>query len=226
MPNRTIEDRLREEYFNLLPVIRRVAEHLEAEIRYRLLAITRSFEPFERAIIQSRVKECESAIGSLRRRRHRGQEGVIFDPDQEYTLAELKDLAGVRVLAFPRNRLSEIVATLGEIELFREWKSDPVLMDGKMLAFKYWGYCPAASTSIAGEYQVTSLLTGRFWEVQHSALYKPAFRLKDAVQAPEMQDSYRNVIAALNAFEEEFERLLRENPSQGSGNGNGFGRLD
>jgi hypothetical protein len=31
MTERTPEDRLREEYFDLLPEIRRVAEHLEAE---------------------------------------------------------------------------------------------------------------------------------------------------------------------------------------------------
>ncbi len=36
---RTIEDRLREEYFELLPDIRRVAEHLEAEVRYCVLPI-------------------------------------------------------------------------------------------------------------------------------------------------------------------------------------------
>lgn len=54
------------------------------------------------------------------------------------------------------------------------------------------------------------MLTGRFWEIQHSALYKPAFRLKEAVQAPEMQDSYRRVIASMTVFEQQFERLLLE----------------
>ena len=32
MPERRIEDRLREEYFTLLPDIRQVVEHLEAEV--------------------------------------------------------------------------------------------------------------------------------------------------------------------------------------------------
>jgi hypothetical protein len=34
---RTIEDRLRKEYFELLPDICRVAEQLEAEVRYCVL---------------------------------------------------------------------------------------------------------------------------------------------------------------------------------------------
>jgi len=38
---RTIEDRLRQEYFELLPDIRSVADHLEAEVRYCLLPIYR-----------------------------------------------------------------------------------------------------------------------------------------------------------------------------------------
>jgi len=34
MDRRTIEDRLRDEYFELLPEMRRVAEHLETEAKY------------------------------------------------------------------------------------------------------------------------------------------------------------------------------------------------
>src|SRR5882724_8626738 len=41
---RTIEDRLREEYFVLLPEIRRVTEQLEAETRYHVLPICRELE--------------------------------------------------------------------------------------------------------------------------------------------------------------------------------------
>jgi hypothetical protein len=39
MPLRTVEDRLREDYFDLLPNIRRATEHLDAEIRYRVLHV-------------------------------------------------------------------------------------------------------------------------------------------------------------------------------------------
>jgi ppGpp synthetase/RelA/SpoT-type nucleotidyltranferase len=49
-------------------------------------------------LVTSRVKECESALDSLRRR----QEGATFDSGRPelYSLDKLNDLAGVRVLAF------------------------------------------------------------------------------------------------------------------------------
>lgn len=36
MTERTVEDKLREEYFTLLPEVRRVLEELEAEVQYCL----------------------------------------------------------------------------------------------------------------------------------------------------------------------------------------------
>jgi ppGpp synthetase/RelA/SpoT-type nucleotidyltranferase len=103
---RTVEDRLREEYFTLLPEIRRVADRLEAEIRYHALPISGALHGYERLVVKCRVKSCESALNKLRRR----QQGRIFqrnEPDL-YSLTSLNDLAGVRVLAFPRNRLAEV----------------------------------------------------------------------------------------------------------------------
>ncbi len=74
MVERTIEDRLREEYFVLLPEIRRVVEQLETEIRYSLLPLLQELHSYERIAVSSRIKECESAVNALRRR----QEGRFF----------------------------------------------------------------------------------------------------------------------------------------------------
>lgn len=89
MVERTVEDRLREEYFDLLPEIQRVLDHLEAEVKYRLLPVRRKLDKFERVAVSSRTKDCQSAVESLRRR----QQGAIFYPDsvQPYSLANLKD---------------------------------------------------------------------------------------------------------------------------------------
>ena len=125
---RTIEDRLREEYFDLLPAIRRVAQQLEAEIRYHLLC-------------------AEYSIGSL------------------------------------------------------------TALSREMLAFKYHGYCKANRT-VRGEYQIVSMLTGSFWEVEHSAMYKPDPRLRGVARHVEMNRCRKDVLHALRAFEEEFEDLL------------------
>jgi ppGpp synthetase/RelA/SpoT-type nucleotidyltranferase len=79
-------------------------------------------DEYERLLVTSRVKECESALDSLRRR----QEGATFDSGQpaSYSLDSLNDLAGVRVLAFPHSRLKEADRKLRE--RFPLWTPDPV----------------------------------------------------------------------------------------------------
>ena len=161
MTERTVEDRLREEYFDLLPDIRHVAEYLETKVRHCILPTLRTLDRYEQLRVKSRIKECESAVESLRRR----QEGSTFDRDQPhlYKLAALNDLAGVRVLAFPRNRWLEIDQVLRE--QFSDWAPDPVPgieEDGESLAFKYYGCCEA-STRVKGELQIVPMLIGLFW---------------------------------------------------------------
>ena len=50
MSERTI-DRLRKEYFELLPEIRRVLTHIETEIRYRTLPILHALKGYEQLIV-------------------------------------------------------------------------------------------------------------------------------------------------------------------------------
>jgi hypothetical protein len=125
-----------------------------------------------------------------------------------YTLTSLNDLAGVRVLAFPRGRLAEVDNLLREE--FRTWTSDPVEDNGEVQAFKYHGYCSQASNKVKGEYQVVSMLTGLFWEVEHSAIYKPDARLSGIGEHFGMLERTRDVARALKAFEEQFEALARQ----------------
>jgi hypothetical protein len=137
----------------------------------------------------------------------RRQEGVSFDSDrpEAYTLTSLKDLAGVRVLAFPRRRLSEIDAAMRR--RFPNWESDPVLVGQEQLAFKYSGYCQTGDR-VKAEYQIVSMLTGLFWEVEHSAIYKPAPRFRGIARSLGMQQRSTAVLEALRAFETEFEDLV------------------
>jgi ppGpp synthetase/RelA/SpoT-type nucleotidyltranferase len=92
---RTVEDRLREEYFTLLPETHRVADRLEAEIGYLLLPISGGLQRCERLAVKSRVKSCESALDKLRR--HQEERGFMRSRAEIYTLTSLNDLAGVRV---------------------------------------------------------------------------------------------------------------------------------
>ncbi|HLN02437.1 MAG TPA: hypothetical protein VK335_24330 [Bryobacteraceae bacterium] len=207
MPERTIEDRLREEYFELLPDVRRVAEELETEVRHCLLPVSRNLNRYEQIVITARIKECESAVDALRRR----QEYSIFDRAQPmlYTLRNLRDLAGVRVSVFPTSHWNEADHELRCHKLFSEWKPDPVRDEnGELLAYKYYGR-GMGSEEVWGEFQVVPMLTALFWEVEHAAIYKPSPELKGIVSSLEMRQRAAEVLNALKTFEHEFESLVR-----------------
>jgi hypothetical protein len=84
----TVEDALRAEYFEkLLPDMRRTLVAVDAEVRHLLLPISVALSRYEHVSIVSRLKDCDSAIDSLRRR----QEARLFDPEsfESYSLASL-----------------------------------------------------------------------------------------------------------------------------------------
>jgi hypothetical protein len=209
MAERRVEDRLREEYFALLPEARRVLEELEAEVRYCLLPLTRALEKYERLVVTSRVKDCESAVGALK------GEGGVFDLERadSYSLTNLNDLAGVRVLAFPRSRWIEANGKLRE--RFPSWAEDPIYAPGEdkeLLAYKYHGDCKA-STKVRGELQIVPMLIGLYWEIEHGTIYKPSPELKGLMRVETMQQCNSDVMKALKAFDQEFERLVQSDRS-------------
>ena len=204
---RTIDDKLREEYFDLLPKIKRVKEQLEAEVRFKLVPALRSLNPHERFEVQSRVKECESAINALRRR----QEASLFENDQpeKYSITQLKDLAGVRVLVFPRGLMKRIDDCLNEY--IQNWDADHVPgfdESDEIQALKYFGYC-TNEKRIISEIQIVPMLTGLFWKVEHEAIYKPKPEFKNIARSLEMRERTQMVLNSLKAFEETFEELCK-----------------
>jgi ppGpp synthetase/RelA/SpoT-type nucleotidyltranferase len=211
---RTIEDKLREEYFELLPEMTRVADLLKTQIQYSILPITRELKNHETLVVKSRVKECNSAIDALRRRS--GDNGAVFDPDQPeiYTLLTLRDLVGVRVLAFPASRALQVDSVLRS--KFDDWTPDHVIdkETGQRLALKYYAPYVESKILLQCEYQIVSTLIGLFWEVEHAAIYKPTPRFKGL--APVMQEQTSAVNSALKAFEDEFERQIQTWESSGS----------
>ena len=207
MARRTPHDLLREEYFQLLPEIRRVVDEIEATVRHRLLPLSRELAKHERIAVVSRVKDCESAIVRLNKDRDKAKEGGL-DVGQagSYKLTSLPDLAAVRVLAFLRRRWRQVDEELRE--LFPSWEAKPVpgINEGdEPLSFKYFGLCDA-SDRITGEVQATPMLIGRFWEIEHSALYKgPATLGKRGEKL--LKEKRNEVISALIAFDAKFEEL-------------------
>ncbi len=217
MAERTIQDRLREEYFDLLPEIALVADEMKARVQFHTLEIAQSLQKHEYLIVRHRIKDCQSAITALEKRvvaadpsrENPGKPDRLstFDPDtpDAYSLTSLHDLAGVRVLAFPPRRLTQIDDELRRH--FPGWTSDPFKGIGGQTAFNYYGLCPKSSARVPGEYQIVSALVGLFWDVEHAALYKQDPSLKRL--EPLMRQQTENVYNALQAFEDAFEQQLQ-----------------
>jgi hypothetical protein len=209
MADRTVEDRLREQYFSLLPAIQRVLWNLETEIRFHTLPILHKLQHYEKLVVTPRIKDCESAIKALRRR----QEYGIFDREtpEKYSLLRLPDLAGVRVLVFPRSLMNEVDLTLRDH--FAAWTPDPVPDgNGGTLAKKYIGHC-TCNEEIRAEYQVVPMLIGLYWQVEHSAIYKPAPSdkvIKDKSGSEPLEMLNAKVVRALLDFEAEYERIVKD----------------
>ena len=63
------------------------------------------------------------------------------------------------------------------------------------------------------------MLIGLFWEVEHSAIYKPAPSLKGIAESEDMKKLKTGVERALSRFEAGFESFVRDNtepPSEAS----------
>jgi ppGpp synthetase/RelA/SpoT-type nucleotidyltranferase len=198
---RSVEDRLRAEYAALAPVMRRTLTAIETEVAYLLLGPTLELHLYEQILVRGRIKECESAI-ALRRR----QEGAVFDETrpQTYMLSSLPDLVGVRILAFPRQRIDEADRIIRA--RLKQWTFDPIpsgMPGTEPVAMKYHGFWND-DHRLRCEIQVVSLLIGLFWEVEHAAIYKPDRALRAAMRTEAMKARTAAVIDSLRRFEEEF----------------------
>ena len=203
---RTIEDSLREEYFRIIPLLERIYGHAEAYLLNILLSFRDAQQPYDKIELKKRIKSCDSAIDALRRR----QEARLFDCEKEnsYSLLQLHDLVGFRILAFPRALLESINSKIfSELE---GWHSDPVYADEQkelLYMYKYDGFL-RQNDPVAIEIQVMPMLIGLFSDVEHDALYKPKEEYKNINRALEMRQLKEEVVKSLNAFESAFERYV------------------
>ena len=207
MADRTVEDRLRQQYFELLPEVQRLTHYVETEVRHCLLPQSIQLDKHEVVTVTSRVKGCTSAIDKLRR----AQEGQEFDqgnPDS-YSLTALNDLAGVRVQVFPRTNEERTLNVLSQA--FPGWATAP-FDNMKDAGLKYHGGIPQVSSRVSAEIQVLPRLIGLFWEVEHSAVYKPSTYMRTAVGSFSMRKRTMDVMNALRAFEDEFAKIAAQEP--------------
>jgi hypothetical protein len=209
MANRSIEDRLREQYFDLLPSLAKAAESFKTHLQYSLLDVARSLTAYENMQVKVRVKDCASSIDKLRQINPmdptaRRNPGAVFDRDmpEKYDLLLLRDLVGARILVFPSVRAGEVDGILRA--KYPDWMADPIGDGDQQLALKYNGHSEeSAGLRVPCEYQIVSTLIGLFWEVEHAAIYKQTPQFKGLTDL--MQNQRLAVYKALKAFEDEFE---------------------
>ena len=90
------------------------------------------------------------------------------------------------------------------------WTADPIPSDDPKsgpIALKYHGHWNPTD-SVRSEIQIVSLLIGLFWEVEHSAIYKPSPGLRGVGRSLAMQARTADILSALRHFEQEFERQI------------------
>jgi ppGpp synthetase/RelA/SpoT-type nucleotidyltranferase len=205
---RQVEDRLRAEYVGLLPSMQRTLTSLMTEVNHILLSAILALDRYEQIVVKGRLKDSESAVDALRRRQDMGRFDV--DHGERYSLTTLPDLVGIRVLAFPQRRLQDVRRILEAEPRLSSWKSDHISNPDPAqppIAFKYQGVWNAME-SFRSELQIVSLLVGLFWEVEHSAIYKPAPRLQGIASSISMMGRNDAVLKALQQFEQEFDRQI------------------
>ncbi len=208
--SRSIEDLLREQYFRLLPKIELANAHVQAQLLTFLLPFRDSMSSYERIEIRHRIKACESAVAALRIR----QEGGTFDLDRagDYSLLNLHDLVGSRILAFPKSLATSINNEFARHSA--DWNQDHEYSEnGEKLLFmyKYHGTL-LKDNEIPVEIQIMPMLAGLFSDVEHDALYKPKEDYKGIARSLEMRIIRSEVLHVLDRFEQAFEAYVLDSP--------------
>lgn len=193
------EDELRQEYSRLLPVSLKLQRFLETQLNGYLKSHVYKLREYEQIEVTSRVKECESAIKSLKAKKAEGG----FDPSKKYSLTSLKDIVGVRVSVFPSSLLNEIKNL---IEAKFAWTIDE--KHSHLNVWKFQG--KIKNRKIGCEVQIVPMLVSAFWKVEHATLYKPHPELKGIAENQKMKAIYNEVEEKLVEFESAFEEYINK----------------
>lgn len=199
-----IENDLRNEYIQLKPSLLKIHRLLEAQIGWYLKDLIYTLENYQRIEVKYRIKDCESAIASLKSKQQFG-----FDEERKYTLRNLKDLVGARILVFPSTLITEVNKEI--LSKFPSWNTDHD-SHGGTIVWKYDGHLE--NQIVRSEIQIVSMLTGLFWEVEHFTLYKPHSAYRGIKKDPKMMRLYEEALNKLSEYETAFENYLNTTEKQ------------
>lgn len=207
---KSIINTLRDEYYNILPSLEAANTQINLEISCLLKVIICDLKPHQRIRVITRIKECESAINALRRRK----ESRTFESNGDYSLKTLPDLVGARILYFSNDIRTEIDTKLKNH--FKGWAENPIKIkvseNNSIDIMKYYGKFDKYEFN--SEYQIVPMLISSFWDIEHALLYKPHPNHKSIKNSVFMKVKYNKVIKSLYEFEAEFNTELEENSSR------------
>ncbi len=205
---RLVEDYLREEYIILSPLLNKIKINLEIDINKQILPIVNKLQSFERVSVVSRIKTMKSAIEKLQSK----QEGKTFQQNypEKYSLKQLKDLVGLRVLYFPETLKEELHCII--INKYKSWKYEPVMdfEKGKdIIIHKFYGSIEIGP-NIISEIQIMPMLYSRFLDLEHDIIYKPDPKYKGIQRSFELKEVKNKVLKQFQQFENVFCELLNQ----------------
>lgn len=193
-----IESQLQLNYLKIANELFQAKEYIEIEIKHTLKTLLLEPVHANKILISSRVKDCNSAITSLKMK----EEGGVFRDDKKYLITQLNDLVGLRISFFPLTLLERVKPQL--LSYLKNNFEQTVEPDdssiGNYNIYKFRGIHNKFS-KFACEIQLIPMLISKFWDVEHDAFYKPA----NPHDAPPMKKAYDKVIESLYDFEKTYE---------------------
>lgn len=201
-----IESQLQLEYLKIANKLYKAQEYIEIEIKHTIKTQLLKAVHANKILISSRVKDCNSAIISLKKK----EEGRVFRDNKQYSITQLNDLIGIRVSVFPLTLLELVKTPLLDYldsNFEKQFQTDHTTIE-KYDIYKYRGIHNQFS-EFKCEIQLIPMLISKFWDIEHDVFYKPA----SPHDAPPMKDAYYAVINSLYNFERTYEESRYKTPT-------------
>jgi ppGpp synthetase/RelA/SpoT-type nucleotidyltranferase len=200
-----IEYRLLSEYSKSYPTYKKIRDKAEAIIKYNLIDSLYKKKNWERIEVISRIKEVESAINKLKRKR----EGRTLEESD--TLATLTDMVGLKIRVFPNDYLEPIGTIIKNAfpiieedhEPQQEYGIDEKDYYADVIRLKY--IASFKNNNINFEIQIVPFILDAFYEIDHDIIYKPDTKLPNpTLIARLMKEPNQNIVAAIKIWSKSF----------------------
>lgn len=174
---------LRSEYDNQINKMNGLLDYYKTEIEYLIRELKLNCKKFEKIEFSSRIKTFESCITKLKKK---NEANVLTE---EAKLSEVKDLIGIRMLVFPNDYIEVIKRlimrkhnkfTIEEIDEDKKKECDFI---------KFFVYFNIEKFNhILVEIQILPYLLGKYWDIEHSLIYKPQDMYPHKVQKTQLKE--------------------------------------